>query len=78
MRLGLIALGLGVLGIGTLFAWYARDLPTRVASKAPSLEATQILDREGNPLYAVYNEKRLSIASDQIPDIVTGDHRHGG
>lgn len=55
-----------------LFAWYARDLPTpgRIQGRRPA-EATQILDREGNPLYAVYDEeKRISIPAEQIPEVM--------
>jgi 1A family penicillin-binding protein len=61
-----------LIGLGVLFAWYAKDLPTpgRI-QKRKAAEATQILDREGHPLYAVYDEeKRLSIPADQMPDIL--------
>lgn len=55
-----------------LFAWYARDLPTpgKIRRQRP-IEATQILDRNGNALYAVFGEeKRMSIPDSEIPDVV--------
>ncbi len=62
----------GFVAIIFLFAWYARDLPTpgKIRKYHP-VEATQIFDRAGQPLYAVFGEeKRLSITADQIPAIV--------
>jgi 1A family penicillin-binding protein len=55
-----------------LFIWYSKDLPA--ISKLKSLkttESTQILDRNGELLYAISGEKqRMIIPSDQIPEYI--------
>ncbi|MBI4175132.1 PBP1A family penicillin-binding protein [Candidatus Berkelbacteria bacterium] len=67
--IGVSAAGLSILTV-VLFAWYARDLPTPgKIRKYQAAEATQIFDRNGTPLYAVFdNEKRISIGFEKIPD----------
>lgn len=62
----------GLLTTAFLFAWYARDLPTpgKIVDRQPS-QATQIFDREGHALYAVFDEeKRISIPDKDIPTVV--------
>ena len=65
-----IALGF-ILFILILFAWYAKDLPTPGKIKhRQAAAATQILDRNGNELYAIHGDvKRILIAQNDIPDI---------
>lgn len=67
---GFITLGaISIVSVVFLFAWYARDLPTpgKIRKHQPAV-ATQILDRNGRPLYAVFDdEKRLTLPADQIP-----------
>lgn len=67
-----IAAGVGILAIAFLFAWYAKDLPSpnKIRSLTP-VQATQILDRNGNPLYQAYgDEKRINVDFKDIPDSV--------
>ncbi len=68
----LIVCGAGVLGVAFLFAWYAKDLPTPgKIKKRTAPQATQILDRNGKPLYDVYgDQKRLSIDFKDIPQSI--------
>lgn len=65
-----------ILSIAFIFfgflAWVSKDLPTpgRIKNRRPA-ESTQIYDRNGNLLYAVYGEqKRIVVKFDQIPDTV--------
>ncbi len=66
------ALGIFLVLIIILFAWYAKDLPTpgKIQDRYP-VESSQILDRNGKILYDVHGEqKRTVVKSDEIPDIV--------
>ncbi|TSC93173.1 MAG: 1A family penicillin-binding protein [Candidatus Berkelbacteria bacterium Licking1014_7] len=68
---GKVALGFFVT-IVVLFVWYSKDLPAISKLKTlKSAQSTQILDRNGELLYAISGEKqRMIIPSDQIPDYV--------
>lgn len=64
--------GIFILLIIILFAWYAKDLPTpgKIQNRYP-IESSQILDRNGKILYDVHGEqKRTVIKSEEIPEIV--------
>ncbi|HLC38560.1 MAG TPA: PBP1A family penicillin-binding protein [Patescibacteria group bacterium] len=66
-----ILISIGVILLGGL-AWISKDLPTpgRIKSHR-SAESTQITDRNGNLLYAIYgNQKRISLKYNEIPDSV--------
>ncbi|KKQ74542.1 MAG: Penicillin-binding protein, 1A family [Berkelbacteria bacterium GW2011_GWB1_38_5] len=65
-----IRIGIGLmLFILLLFAWYAKDLPTPGKIKRRQASAaTQILDRNGNELYAVHGDiKRILISNNDMP-----------
>lgn len=67
--LGQIFLG-GIIFIALLFAWYAKDLPTpnKIAQKI-NIASTKIVDRNGQLLYAVSdNKKRLVIPFSDMPE----------
>jgi 1A family penicillin-binding protein len=70
--LGRFAAGLvlaGFVGATTLFAYYSRDLPTpgKIARRTV-VQSTEILDRNGRPLYEVHGEKnRRVIPLTEIP-----------
>lgn len=59
-----------LLGVGTLFAIYVRDIPNpKQLSNRPINQSTQILDRNGKPLFSFYGEEnRTLLTSEQISD----------
>lgn len=64
----LIAVVAGVLFVGLLFAWYAKDLPR--PDKVSRVEglSTVILDRNGETVYDIYeNENRIPVTFEDIP-----------
>lgn len=58
-----------VVGATTLFAYYSRDLPTPgKISRRAVIQSTEILDRNGRPLYEVHGEQnRRVIPLTEIP-----------
>ncbi len=71
-RIALYGLGVFLLLIVFMFAWFAKDLPT--PGKIRNLVAassTRLFDRNMNPLYTISGEKkRIIIEKDQIPDVI--------
>ncbi len=69
----LLKSGIGLLTIIVLmFLWFSKDLPTpaRIAKKI-NTPSTQILDRNGDLLYAVsQNKKRFVIPLSDMPDSI--------
>lgn len=65
----LIALGVGVLLMIILFAWYSRDLPSPGRVVRHEGFATRIYDRNEKVLYDLFeDEKRQPVSIDQIPE----------
>jgi penicillin-binding protein 1C len=55
-----------------LFAWYSKDLPTPEKIRARSIVAsTQILDRNGNVLYGIFEDaNRIVVDEKDLPDVL--------
>lgn len=65
----LIALGVGILLMIILFAWYSRDLPSPGRVVRHEGFATRIYDRNEKVLYDLFeDEKRQPVSIDQIPE----------
>ncbi len=66
---GIIA-GVFVLGVGGLFAWFSKDLPSPDKLNSRSVaQSTMIYDRNGQLLYEVHgDQRRTMIEFDQMPD----------
>lgn len=71
-KYSLYLLGVFVLVIVFLFAWYSKDLPTPGKIRNLTSEAsTRLFDRSGKSLYTISGEKRrIIIESKDIPEIV--------
>jgi len=73
LKIGVALLILGIVGIGSLFAYFTKDLPngTELKNRA-STESTKIYARDGKTiLYEIYDEeRRTSIPFEEIPDSV--------
>jgi 1A family penicillin-binding protein len=66
--LALIGLVTGIIIIGFLFIWYARDLPSPDKIVRDEGFATKIYDRNEKLLYDVYaNQRRTAVELNQIP-----------
>ncbi|MDO8451752.1 MAG: PBP1A family penicillin-binding protein [bacterium] len=66
MFFGLIA---GILGVGLLFAWYAKDLPRPDNVKRSDGLSTVIVDRNGEKLYDIFeNENRIPVKWEDVPE----------
>lgn len=64
-----IALVIGMLGVGILFAWYAKDLPRPDKVRRTDGLSTVILDRNGETLYDIYQDQnRLPVKYEDIPN----------
>lgn len=64
-----ICLVVGTLGIGLLFAWYAKDLPRPDKVRRTEGLSTVVLDRNGETLYDIYeNQNRISVKYEDIPN----------
>ncbi len=68
-RYALIGLVGGIILIFLMFLWFSRDLPAPgKLSEAQASNSTRIYDRNGTPLYSVYeNINRSYVKLDQIP-----------
>jgi len=68
-RYALIGLVGGIILIFLMFLWFSRDLPAPgKLSEAQAANSTRIYDRNGTPLYSVYeNINRSYVKLDQIP-----------
>ena len=65
----LIAIGVGILLMIILFAWYSRDLPSPTRVVRHEGFATRIYDRNGKVLYDLFeDEKRQPVDMDQVPE----------
>ncbi len=65
----LILFATGILAVGILFAWYAKDLPTPDAVKRKEGLSTVVLDRSGTTLYDIFeDENRIPVKWDDIPE----------
>lgn len=63
-----VALVVGVLGVGLLFAWYAKDLPRPDKVVRSSGLSTVILDRNGERLYDIFQEAdRIPSSWEEVP-----------
>ncbi|MFO0704692.1 MAG: transglycosylase domain-containing protein [Candidatus Andersenbacteria bacterium] len=73
LKIGVAIVVLGIVTIGSLFAYFTKDLPngTELKNRAAT-ESTKIYARDGKTiLYEIYDEeRRTSIPFDQIPDSV--------
>ncbi len=66
-----IALLVGMLGVGILFAWYAKDLPRPDKVRRTDGLSTVILDRNGTTLYDIYeSQNRLPVKYEEIPNFL--------
>src|SRR3989344_1411650 len=66
---GLLAVVGGVLFIGMLFAWYAKDLPRPDKVQRSEGLSTVVLDRNGEKLYDIFeNENRIPVKWEELPD----------
>lgn len=66
------SLGILILGLVFLFAWYAKDLPTpgKIRTLVDATGSTRLFDRNMKPLYTIAgDQKRIVVDSNQIPDI---------
>ena len=70
--IGLWGLGVFVLLIVLLFAWYAKDLPTPGKIRTlTSASSTRLFDRNMKPLYTISGEKKRIVVEDKdIPLVV--------
>src|SRR5258708_4036842 len=59
----------GIVGLGFLFVWYSRDLPTPGKLISAQLaQSTRIYDRNGEQLYSVYKtQNRIYVKISDIP-----------
>jgi 1A family penicillin-binding protein len=58
----------GVLGVGILFAWYAKDLPRPDKVRRVEGLSTVILDRTGETIYDIFEDQnRIPVSFDNIP-----------
>jgi len=58
----------GVLGVGILFAWYAKDLPRPDKVRRVEGLSTVILDRTGETIYDIFEDQnRIPVSFDSIP-----------
>ncbi len=65
---GFIALIVGILLFGLLFAWYAKDLPHPDKIKRVEGLSTIIYDRSGEVLYDIYRDQnRIPVPFEEIP-----------
>src|SRR3989344_2733884 len=65
---GLLAVVGGVLFIGMLFAWYAKDLPRPDKVQRSEGLSTVVLDRNGEKLYDIFeNENKIPVKWEDIP-----------
>ncbi len=63
-----IAILVGTLGTGLLFAWYAKDLPRPDKVQRKEGLSTVIVDRNGEKLYDVFeNVNRIAVSWEDIP-----------
>lgn len=71
-RVALWGVGVFLLIIIFMFAWFAKDLPTPGKIRnLVSASSTRLFDRNMHPLYTISGEKkRIIIEKDQIPEIV--------
>ncbi len=68
---GFIALIIGVLFTGILFAWYAKDLPRPDKVQRKDGLSTVVLDRNGEKLYDIFNEtNRIPAKWEEIPQSI--------
>jgi len=58
----------GILGIGMLFAWYAKDLPRPDKVRRVEGLSTVILDRNGETIYDIFEDQnRIPVSFEDIP-----------
>ena len=58
----------GILGVGILFAWYAKDLPRPDKVRRVEGLSTVILDRTGETIYDIFEDQnRIPVSFDDIP-----------
>jgi penicillin-binding protein 1C len=73
IKIAVAVLVLGIVGVGSLFAYFTKDLPngTELKNRAAT-ESTKIYARDGKTiLYEIYDEeRRTSIPFEEIPDTV--------
>ncbi len=72
-RVGLVLFGIAFIGVGSLFAWIAKDLPNPgEVNNRVIIESTKIYDRTGDHLlYEVHGEeKRTLIPFTDMPDVI--------
>ncbi len=66
-----ISLIVGMIGVGILFAWYAKDLPRPDKVRRTDGLSTVILDRNGTTLYDIYeSQNRLPVKYEDIPNFL--------
>lgn len=66
---GFVALVVGIIGVGLLFAWYAKDLPRPDKIRRVEGLSTIITDRTGENLYEIFEgENRIPVAFEDIPE----------
>lgn len=64
-----ICLVVGMLFIGLLFAWYAKDLPRPDKVRRTEGLSTVVLDRNGETLYDIFeNQNRIPVKYEDIPN----------
>ncbi len=64
-----IVLLVGLLFVGLLFAWYAKDLPRPDKVRRTEGLSTVVLDRNGETLYDIYeDENRIPVDYEDIPN----------
>lgn len=64
-----ICVAAGVLFVGLLFAWYAKDLPRPDKVRRTEGLSTVVLDRSGETLYDIYtDENRIPVNFEDIPN----------
>ncbi|RJR16568.1 penicillin-binding protein [Candidatus Microgenomates bacterium] len=67
----LVLLVIGIVGAGTLFAWYAKDLPRPDRVRRTEGLSTIIYDRNEKPIYDIYrDENRIPVSFDEIPQML--------
>ena len=58
----------GILGVGILFAWYAKDLPRPDKVRRVEGLSTVILDRTGETIYDIFEDQnRIPVSFENIP-----------
>ncbi len=66
---GFFLLLLGLLGLGLMFIWFARDLPRPDKVSRVDGLSTIVLDRNGKEIYDIYqNVNRIPVTLAEIPD----------